>query len=811
MYSKFDMAMNDRDKVISLVDDIWNLISQYYTYAFDADKYIYILYNLYGIHKNYQLWVHEDNIVEIYNYGDEDVLFDDLNRYVNKFSEKHKDYSTFSRDLIDLLNNYNHDFYESNYCEVLYQLIKRMVSADVRSTRTPEAINRLIAYFVNKEGCDSVFEPFCGSASILYYLHNDNKRIVYDGQDRLYDRTLTARVIMEALPYVDGQISCKNPIQEWNKSHYDAVISVVPLGLSLYLFQDLLFESEKGGLNKRFESILFSRAFGLNTAKLVVALIPAGFCQSQNYKRLRKYLVDNNYLDSIVYLPDKLLYNTSSSCVLVVCKSERDSSAAVKIIDAQSYYNGDSVRTREFDYDTFIKDYETDLDKACSYICRQEIESYDYNLNLYLYRQRSDELNNLKNGQQIVQFGSLMTDVQRVHNTVSDTNYLFASKDFSSDFIEVLLNKNKLIASYEEKGLSARRTVKVIEGKKYILCSAVRSSKPKYAIYTGKEDFACSDDVFVFEVNESLVSADYLVYLLTNNLVLKTGKFPLNQIAMLSTIIDSPENQKEIVEKLKQEHHAKVKAEQEADAQRLGVKTNISDLEHMLGTTYANMDDVLYRLGKISSEDDALKSLVKELKDNVEYLKRVIRYDNASITSDDFNFKEQDIEAFIQSYCDSWKNYSGKYFELTLQVSLGEHKMVVFDKALLKVMLDSILTNVERHGFDKRRNDANQVEITLTLEKYEEKPFVVMRVANNGAPFKSGFTINDYITRGRYSAKSGRSGLGGYHVYEITKGHQGFLYIDSNKKWNVIIEILLPINDKKVELENLTEYEHECI
>ena len=135
--------------------------------------------------------------------------------------------------------------------------------------------------------------------------------------------------------------------------------------------------------------------------------------------------------------------------------------------------------------------------------------------------------------------------------------------------------------------------------------------------------------------------------------------------------------------------------------------------------------------------------------------------------------------------------------------------MVLFDAALLKVMLDSILTNVERHGFNKHKNEANQVEISLSLEKYEERPYVVMRVANNGAPFKSGFKIDDYITRGRYSASSGRSGLGGYHVYQRVKGHNGFLYLDSNKVWNVIVEVLLPIDN--VETDNLVEYEHECI
>ena len=69
--------------------------------------------------------------------------------------------------------------------------------------------------------------------------------------------------------------------------------------------------------------------------------------------------------------------------------------------------------------------------------------------------------------------------------------------------------------------------------------------------------------------------------------------------------------------------------------------------------------------------------------------------------------------------------------------------------------------------------------------------------------------MKDYITRGRYSANTGRSGLGGYHVYQIAKGHNGFLYLDSNKIWNVIVEVLLPISN--VDVNDLPIYEHECI
>jgi signal transduction histidine kinase len=260
---------------------------------------------------------------------------------------------------------------------------------------------------------------------------------------------------------------------------------------------------------------------------------------------------------------------------------------------------------------------------------------------------------------------------------------------------------------------------------------------------------------------------------------------------------------------MSQQYAAKKSAEKEADIKRLGVKSNISDLEHLLQTTQANIGGIIYDLGKLYPEDEKYHSLVKGLNDNVEYMNRVIRFSNATINKDMFNLKLQDLDQFIKSYCSAWLNYSGNYFNLSLKSNLGGNNMVMFDKTYLKLMLDSILTNVERHGFKKQRRDENLVEISLSLESYANKPYVVLRVANNGLPFKKGFTLDDYKQRGRYSGNTGRSGLGGYHVFEIAKGHNGFLYIDSNKVWNVVVEVLLPIDN--VESDNLTVYEHECI
>ena len=105
--------------------------------------------------------------------------------------------------------------------------------------------------------------------------------------------------------------------------------------------------------------------------------------------------------------------------------------------------------------------------------------------------------------------------------------------------------------------------------------------------------------------------------------------------------------------------------------------------------------------------------------------------------------------------------------------------------------------------------EGNSVQIRLSLVEREAKPFVLISVANNGTAMADGFTIHDFISRGRFSATSGRSGLGGFHTYQIVKGHDGFLYLDSNKQWSVIVEVLLPLDSSSI--NNIPEYDHECI
>lgn len=307
-----------------------------------------------------------------------------------------------------------------------------------------------------------------------------------------------------------------------------------------------------------------------------------------------------------------------------------------------------------------------------------------------------------------------------------------------------------------------------------------------------------------------MVTPEYLVYLLTTDEILKNSTHSI-LFREIPLIIDNKEKQKVIIEKVLQEYAEKAKAEQEADAMRLGIKQNISDLEHMLGTTQFKINQMIGRLEKMTPSSTNYQSTVKALKDNIGYMSRQIHYTGGKIDKDTFNIREGSLSEFINKYADSWNNYGGKYFKLEIRNQLQGDNHILMDTSMLTVLLDNILSNAVRHSFHKNSNytENNRVEISLEMGKYNARPYIKMAIANNGDPFNEDFTVEDFISRGRFTSDTGRSGLGGYQIYAIVKGHDGYLNIDSNLDWNVIINILLPIETDKS--SKLKEYEEKYI
>ena len=766
------------------------------------DMHLPVIYVLYGIHKNYNV---TSNIFKFKFDCKDDKLHDDLYECSRMIIPR--DHFLHLDKLYRELSIISRDFFEDNYISILCELNKEISSVAGRNKSdfyTPEELSALIAYYLDKEGCKSIFDPFCGTASIIHYLQSPKDELHFEGQDINPEVSLLARVNVEAHTGSDNGIKCTDSIKEWNNGHFDAVCSCPPFGLKIP--EETLSENEFRLGRVILENIIFDRAYHLNSANIVVLLEPLGFSfREGSEKWLRRGLVESYFLDTIIALPSNLLFGTSIPCILMICKSGREQGQSVTFIDANDYITGDSKIKRQFDINSFIGEIESNDPKCTFNVSLDKIREFDYNLNPSLYIHSFK----YKDGQRVLPLNKLINLEEGIKTELFPSDKVVNSSLMSSNFIQVLLNANK---STLEKNLREKNKYRTFypEGKKYILNITV-GGENRFYLHDSNEPFICASGIKVFSVNEDIVLPKYLLSVLLSNPAVINSRMSLMQFQKYTFVIDCIQQQKALVDSRLIQYHARMQRLQESEARRLGVKQNVSDLEHMLGSTQQKLNNIIDRLSRITPENEKYPVIVKQLKDNMEYMNRIIHYNNASIEEESLNIQEHDFCDFIENYLSAWGNYGGNYFRIEILNNVIDNFIVCFDKALFTVMLDSVLNNAIRHGFHKRKDytPENKVYFELDIEKYKDNPYLVIRIANNGDPISDDFTIDDYITKGRFTSDTGRSGLGGYHVYQIVKGHKGYLALDSNKVWNMIVVILIPVTN--VETKNIVEYEHECI
>ena len=210
-----------------------------------------------------------------------------------------------------------------------------------------------------------------------------------------------------------------------------------------------------------------------------------------------------------------------------------------------------------------------------------------------------------------------------------------------------------------------------------------------------------------------------------------------------------------------------------ASKERKMLKKTSSDLIHMMGTPYIRINNALDLLSQ--DVDDEGKSRISYIRDNFGYIKRLIEMNGA-----DFNDYPKDrinIVDFLERYILGWENYGSKTFSIEFYCD-GDFEVentILANETALAIMMDCLLDNANRHGFHKTKSPDNKVKIHLDQTTLGNKHAVIIAVGNNGKPMPTDFSIDDYITSGKFGTDTGRSGLGGSHVYKIVSSMDGTL------------------------------------
>jgi len=273
---------------------------------------------------------------------------------------------------------------------------------------TPQEVSELLAEMtvVGKKQVNKVYDPACGSGSLLLkfakVLGKENVRQGFFGQEVNITTYNLCRINMflHDVNYERFDIAHGDTLTDpkhWDDEPFDAIVSNPPYSIKWegdanpLLINDPRFSpagvlAPKSKADLAFTMHMLSWLSTSGTAAIVE--FPGVLYRGGAEQKIRKYLVDNNYIDSIIQLPPDLFFGTTiATCIIVIKKSKKDN--ATLFIDASAEFvrggnkNKLSDNNRKRILKAFIE--RKSEDYFCRLVPNSEIAENDYNIAVSSY------------------------------------------------------------------------------------------------------------------------------------------------------------------------------------------------------------------------------------------------------------------------------------------------------------------------------------------------------------------------------------------------------------------------------------------
>ena len=278
---------------------------------------------------------------------------------------------------------------------------------------TPQTVSKLLARLVidGKTSINKVYDPTCGSGSLLLQMKKQfEDHIIEDGfygQEINMTNFNLARMNMFLHNVNYNNFSIKrgdtllNPLHNEEKP-FDAIVSNPPYSIKWVGDADpTLINDERfapaGKLAPKsyadFAFIMHSLSYLSSNGRAAIVCFPGIFYRKGAERTIRKYLIDNNFVDCVIQLPDNLFFGTSiATCILVMSKNKTENK--VLFIDASKEFKKETNNNilEEKNISAIVEEFRNRTDKECfsRYVDASEIEENDYNLSVSTYVEKED-------------------------------------------------------------------------------------------------------------------------------------------------------------------------------------------------------------------------------------------------------------------------------------------------------------------------------------------------------------------------------------------------------------------------------------
>ncbi|MGI8484954.1 MAG: type I restriction-modification system subunit M [Thermomicrobiales bacterium] len=291
-------------------------------------------------------------------------LFDDLDVNASKLGNTVARRNEKLVKLLNAIGDLNLGDFANNTIDAFgdaYEYLMQMYASSAGKSGgeyyTPQEVSELLARItvVGKTAVNKVYDPACGSGSLLLkfakVLGRDNVRQGFFGQEINLTTYNLARINMflhdvnyEKFHLAHGD-TLTDP-QHWDDEPFEAIVSNPPYSINWegdanpLLINDPRFApagvlAPKSKADLAFTMHILSWLAVNGTAAIVE--FPGVLYRGGAERKIRQYLIENNYIDTVIQLPPDLFFGTTiATCVIVLKKSKADN--AVLFIDASAEF-----------------------------------------------------------------------------------------------------------------------------------------------------------------------------------------------------------------------------------------------------------------------------------------------------------------------------------------------------------------------------------------------------------------------------------------------------------------------------------------
>ncbi|WP_180066710.1 type I restriction-modification system subunit M [Acinetobacter sp. YH12129] len=274
---------------------------------------------------------------------------------------------------------------------------------------TPPEVSDLIAELLDPQKGDSICDPACGSGSLLMKCgrkvvtnHNSKEYALY-GQEAIGSTWSLAKMNMflhgEDNHKIEWGDTIRNPKlldKNGDLMLFDIVTANPPFSLDKWGYEQAendKFDRFRRGLPPKTKGDYAFISHMIETLKPVTGrmgvVVPHGVLfRGSSEGKIREKLINENLLDAVIGLPEKLFYGTGIPAAILIFKKQKSDDSVLFIDASREFKSGKNQNNlTEDNIAKIVETYRTrkSIDKYAYLATLQEVKNNDYNLNIPRY------------------------------------------------------------------------------------------------------------------------------------------------------------------------------------------------------------------------------------------------------------------------------------------------------------------------------------------------------------------------------------------------------------------------------------------